>query len=104
MRRVCAGLPYPNSPTPLPRGVRRWFLDPGGDSLVRRLHRRVQRLLENEQDDGKVVQQMFSATIGRDPNPAEKDIALTALAKDRTEGAQNLQWALLNLAEFLYNF
>jgi hypothetical protein len=26
------------------------------------------------------------------------------MSKNRTEGAQNVQWALLNLVEFLYNF
>jgi hypothetical protein len=75
-----------------------------GERVLAQKDSRVQRLLEIEQNDGEVVREMFSATIGREPNPAEKDIALTALAKDRTEGAQNLQWALLNLAEFLYNF
>jgi hypothetical protein len=26
------------------------------------------------------------------------------MQKNRVEGAQNVQWALLNLVEFLYNF
>ena len=44
------------------------------------------------------------ATISREPTPAEKALALGAMEKDRMEGAQNLQWALLNIVEFLYNF
>jgi hypothetical protein len=75
-----------------------------GERVLAQKDGRVQRLLDNRQDDGDVVREMFSASIGREPSPAEKDIALTALAKNRIEGAQNLQWALLNLAEFLYNF
>ena len=31
-------------------------------------------------------------------------LAVTAMEKNRVEGAQNVQWALLNLVEFLYNF
>jgi hypothetical protein len=54
--------------------------------------------------DNEVVDELFTATLGREPSPSEKDVALTALAKDRVQGAQNLQWALLNTAEFLYNF
>lgn len=54
--------------------------------------------------DNEVVDELFTATLGREPSPSEKDVALTALAMDRVQGAQNLQWALLNTAEFLYNF
>jgi hypothetical protein len=36
--------------------------------------------------------------------PAEKALVLKAMEKNRVEGAQNLQWALFNIAEFLYNF
>ena len=35
---------------------------------------------------------------------SDPESALKAMEKDRVEGAQNLQWALLNLVEFLYNF
>jgi hypothetical protein len=64
---------------------------------------RVEKLLKTE-PDAKVVEQLFLATISRVPTPGEKDYALSALAKDRVKGAENLQWSLLNLAEFLYNF
>jgi hypothetical protein len=43
-------------------------------------------------------------TLARYPQNDEKQIAVSALDKDRVKGAQNLQWALLNLAEFLYNY
>jgi hypothetical protein len=64
---------------------------------------RLQKLLTRYKD-GAVVDEMFLSTLGREPSSSEKDVALTVMADDRVEGAQNLQWALLNLSEFLYNF
>ncbi|MFN7921185.1 MAG: DUF1553 domain-containing protein [Bryobacteraceae bacterium] len=65
---------------------------------------RVQRLLDSYKDDGKVVEEMFLATLSRQPSRDEQQIALAALARNRTEGAQNLQWALINLTEFFFNY
>jgi hypothetical protein len=65
---------------------------------------RVQRLLSSYQDNGKVVEELFLSTLAREPLPQEKALAVAAMEKDRTAGAQNVQWALLNLVEFLYNF
>jgi hypothetical protein len=73
------------------------------DRLLADNDSRVQKLLIHHKDS-EVVEEMFLATLGRGPSSSEKDVALTAMATDRVEGAQNLQWALLNLAEFLYNF
>jgi hypothetical protein len=65
---------------------------------------RVQRLLASSESNGKVVEELFLATLSRQPTPEEKTVAVSFLDKDRVEGAQNVQWALLNLVEFLYNF
>lgn len=65
---------------------------------------RVQRLLDSSQDNGKVVDELFLATLSREPTPEEKTVAISFLDKNRVEGVQNVQWALLNLVEFLYNF
>ena len=65
---------------------------------------RVKALLDRHTDDSAVIEELFLASVSRAPTPAEKDIALTAMADNRVEGAQNVQWALLNLTEFLYNF
>ena len=65
---------------------------------------RVQRLLASSESNGKVVDELFLATLSRQPTPEEKTVAVSFLDKDRVEGAQNVQWALLNLVEFLYNF
>ena len=65
---------------------------------------RIQELLGRQAESREIVEDLFLASIARQPTAAERDIALTALAEDRAEGARNLQWALLNLSEFLYNF
>jgi hypothetical protein len=65
---------------------------------------RVQRLLDSFQDNGKVVDELFLGTLSRAPLAEERAFAVSLLDKGRKEGAQNVQWALLNLVEFLYNF
>jgi len=65
---------------------------------------RVQRLLDTYTDNRKVVEELFLATLSREPAPEETALAASFLDKNRVEGAQNVQWALLNLVEFLYNF
>jgi hypothetical protein len=65
---------------------------------------RVQRLLASSESNAKVVEELFLATLSRQPTPEEKTVAVSFLDKNRVEGAQNVQWALLNLVEFLYNF
>lgn len=65
---------------------------------------RVQRMLDAYSDNGKVVEELFLSTLSRQPESEEKQIALAALEKNRIDGAQNVQWALINLVEFLYNF
>ena len=54
--------------------------------------------------NGKVVEELFLSTLARFPSEGERGLAASALDRNRREGAQNLQWALLNLAEFLYNY
>jgi hypothetical protein len=74
------------------------------DRVLAEKDSRVQRLLGSYKDDGKVVEELFLATLSRDPLPEEKALAVSVMQKNRVEGAQNVQWALLNLVEFLYNF
>ncbi len=64
----------------------------------------VQRLLAAHSDDSQVINEMFLATLARSPSKEEKQIGLEAFAKDRQSGAQNLQWALINLTEFFFNY
>ncbi len=65
---------------------------------------RVQRLLDTYSDNARVVEEMFLATLSRPPSGPEQEVALGELAKDRRQGAQNLQWALINQVEFFFNY
>src|SRR5262245_9503125 len=65
---------------------------------------RLEKLLASYSDNTKVVDEMFLATLSRVPSIEEKQIAVNALEQDRQAGAQNLQWALLNVAEFFFNY
>lgn len=65
---------------------------------------RVQRLLDSyRSDNGRVVDELFLATLSRRPSGEERQVALAALDRNRVEGAQNLQWALINQVEFFFN-
>jgi hypothetical protein len=65
---------------------------------------RVRKLLDSCSDDGRVVEEMFLGTLARLPSDEERKIALEALARNRREGAENLQWALVNLVDFFFNY
>jgi hypothetical protein len=64
---------------------------------------RVQRLLDAYPENAKVVDELFLATLARTPTDEERVIGLEELAADRTRGAENLQWALINNPEFFFN-
>lgn len=74
------------------------------DRVLAQKDSRVQRLLDSYKDDGKVAEELFVATLSRQPSAEERALAVAVMEKNRVEGAQNVQWALLNLVEFLYNF
>ncbi len=65
---------------------------------------RLETLLKENTSNEAVVDELFLASIARLPTSSEKDTALTAMAKNRVRGGEDLQWALINLSEFLYNF
>jgi hypothetical protein len=65
---------------------------------------RIATLLEKTPDDKGLVEQVYLHTLSRKPSNSEMSIALQALEKDRRRGAENLQWALLNSPEFLFNY
>jgi len=95
--------PHAPSPSPL-QPIMMMRSSVVNDRVLAQKDSRVQRLLDTYKDNGKVVDELFMATISREPISAEKALVLAAMEKDRVVGAQNLQWALLNIAEFLYNF
>jgi len=95
----------PKTPSPSPLQPIMLMRSPVvNDRVLAAKDSRVQRMLDAYSDNGKVVDELFLATLARQPEPEEKAIAVAALEKNRVEGAQNVQWALINLVEFLYNF
>ena len=51
-----------------------------------------------------IVEKLYLSTLSRRPVPGEMDVAMGALGADLAQGAENLQWALLNKPEFLFNY
>jgi len=66
---------------------------------------RVAGLIAAKADDGKLVEEVYLATLCRLPTAKERVKAEKHIqtAKDRTEGAQDLMWALVNSPAFLFN-
>jgi hypothetical protein len=65
---------------------------------------RVEELLNEKLDDTMLVEKLYLSTVSRKPNGPELATALRALAADRRRGAENLQWALINSPEFIFNY
>lgn len=65
---------------------------------------RVEQLLKDIPDDRALVERLYLATVSRKPSAPELKTAITALSPDRKRGAENLQWALINSPEFIFNY
>jgi len=74
----------------------------------------VQRLLESPKSDKEIIEELFLRTLSRFPKPEETDVANRILGErrsnlpwvsvgDRIEALEDIQWALLNTAEFVLN-
>ena len=63
------------------------------------------RLLQSGRPHDQVVEELYLATLSRFPEPVERDLARTAIARagDPKRGLEDVFWALLNSKEFLYN-
>jgi hypothetical protein len=69
---------------------------PGG-----RLHQLLhQEGLTNEQ----LAEELFLATLSRFPTPEEKALAVKQIQDYRTQGAEDVMWALVNKLDFLFNY
>ena len=64
---------------------------------------RVAGLLESGKSDDEIIEELFLASLTRRPTTEEVEVAKRLLAPDRKVGAEDLQWVLLNSAEFLVN-
>jgi streptogramin lyase len=74
------------------------------ERVLARNNSRVEQLLKTASSDDVVVEQIYLATLSRRPSAQESRLALSAMKQDRTRGAENLQWALINSPEFLFNY
>jgi len=54
--------------------------------------------------EASIAESLYLATLSRKPTREEAAVAQAALAKDRRRGAENLQWALINSPEFIFNY
>jgi hypothetical protein len=66
---------------------------------------RLAKLLKDEPDTAKVIEQLFLSVLGRRPKEAEQKTLTRMLAdgSDRAEVVRDLFWALLNSKEFVFN-
>ncbi len=80
----------------------------GGEFVTERVKAngptRVAELLAKETDDARLVEQLFLWTLSRRPTEAEKLTSLARLREDRREGAEDIQWALMNKLDFIFNY
>ncbi|MBI1924362.1 DUF1553 domain-containing protein, partial [Candidatus Poribacteria bacterium] len=66
---------------------------------------RIAKLTAAKVDDRALVEEIYLAALSRIPRPDEytKAVAYIAKANSKTEGAQDLMWALINSPAFLFN-
>ena len=51
-----------------------------------------------------LTERLYLATLSRRPLEGELEVALAAMRDDPAQGLENLQWALVNKPEFLFNY
>jgi hypothetical protein len=61
----------------------------------------VAELVASPRTDAELVDEIYLSTLSRGPSLAEAQVALEAVRKNRSGGAENLLWALINSPEFL---
>ena len=64
---------------------------------------RLLELTASNRTNAEIVDELFLSSLTRWPTPAEKEVALRVMERDRKAGAEDLQWALLNGIEFVLN-
>jgi hypothetical protein len=64
---------------------------------------RVGKLLASNKADDEIIEELFLASLSRRPTAPEIQAAKELMAPDRKKGVENIEWALLNSAEFLLN-
>jgi hypothetical protein len=65
---------------------------------------RVEQLVKSEKSNAAIVDELYLATLSRRPRDEEKQLAVQWLEADRKQGAEDLQWSLLNKLDFIFNY
>jgi hypothetical protein len=65
---------------------------------------RVDQLVHSDLTNAEVVDALYLATLSRPPTSGEAAVAQSWLEADRQEGAEDLQWSLLNKLDFVFNY
>jgi hypothetical protein len=66
----------------------------------------IARLVREQKDDGRLVEELYLTFFARLPTTDEKDVGVKHLRKyvaNRRAAAEDLAWAMLNSTEFLFN-
>jgi hypothetical protein len=63
----------------------------------------VEQLIKSPKTSAEIVDALYLATLSRYPAAPEKQLAVSWLEKDR-RSAEDLQWALLNKLDFIFNY
>jgi hypothetical protein len=68
---------------------------------------RVARLAKSDLSPEQIVEELYLAAFSRLPEPEERDIAVKVIAgakkEERRQAIEDVMWALLNSAEFVFN-
>lgn len=65
---------------------------------------RVEQLVKSGKSNAEVVDELYRATLSRAPRADERELTIAWLDADRTRGAEDLQWGLLNKLDFVFNY
>ena len=64
----------------------------------------LQKLLKSGKSDAEITEELFLTAIARAPTAEETEVAQRILKSNRSQGAADILWALLNTPEFLLNY
>ena len=64
----------------------------------------VEELVNSARSPGEIVDEMYLRTLSRPPLSSERELAGKWLEQDRRQGAEDLQWCLLNKLDFVFNY
>jgi hypothetical protein len=65
---------------------------------------RVDQLVKSNKSNDQIVEALYLATLSRLPAAEEKRLAISWLDANRRQGAEDLQWSLLNKLDFIFNY